>query len=367
MFMWVNLQIDALCAAQTAEDVRSALSTMPETLNETYLQVMERIKAQDRNAHRVAKEILKWLLYAQEACTTGSVIQALAVEPEKKSLNKSGLSWTVLKIMGICKNLVIHDKTLDIFRFAHFSVQEFLLSQAEYEKKSCNSYTAKICLTTLLYHHASDAPVQDLYTYAAKNWAAHVRLSEDTSGKVEDLCMRFWNSSTPYKAWGSIIVTTEDMLKAQVGSDVVCPFWVACHYELQYLNTLLLHVSGQELNSCNAYGRTPLSWAAGKGHEKAVQLLLEKKGVEVNSKNNSGDTPLSSAISGGKWKVVQLLLEKEGLDVDSKDDQGRTPLDIARQKGHSAVVRMLEAKRAELANVSDPVHQLPVQRIAADE
>ena len=67
------------------------------------------------------------------------------------------------------------------------------------------------------------------------------------------------------------------------------------------------------------YGRTPLSWAAEKGHEAVVKLLLEK-GADVESKDRHyGQTPLSWAARSGHEAVVKLLLEK-GADVESKDD-----------------------------------------------
>ncbi|KAI5839402.1 hypothetical protein DFP73DRAFT_465266, partial [Morchella snyderi] len=81
MFMWANLQIKALCAARTVGSVHKTLARMPATLNDTYLQIMERIKKQNDESYRVAKIILKWLLCAQEDCKTESVIQALAVDP----------------------------------------------------------------------------------------------------------------------------------------------------------------------------------------------------------------------------------------------------------------------------------------------
>ena len=66
------------------------------------------------------------------------------------------------------------------------------------------------------------------------------------------------------------------------------------------------------------YGRTPLWWAAEKGHEAVVKLLLEK-GADVESRYAEYDrTPLSRAAENGHEAVVKLLLEK-GADVESKN------------------------------------------------
>ena len=104
---------------------------------------------------------------------------------------------------------------------------------------------------------------------------------------------------------------------------------------------LLLDKEGVDPDSKDNYGRTPLSWAAEKGHEAVVKLLLEKDGVDPDSKDNDGQTPLSWAAENGHEAVVKLLLDKEGVDPDSKDNYGRTPLSWAAGNGHEAVVKLL--------------------------
>ena len=48
-----------------------------------------------------------------------------------------------------------------------------------------------------------------------------------------------------------------------------------------------------------------------------MNLLLEK-GAELDSKDNRGRTPLSHAAGSGHEAVVNLLLEK-GAELESKD------------------------------------------------
>ena len=54
------------------------------------------------------------------------------------------------------------------------------------------------------------------------------------------------------------------------------------------------------------YGRTPLLWAAGNGHEAMVRLLVVKA-VDPDSRDRNGWTPLSWAAKKG-YKVVTALL-----------------------------------------------------------
>jgi len=69
--------------------------------------------------------------------------------------------------------------------------------------------------------------------------------------------------------------------------------------------------------------------------------------VDVGSKDPNGRTPLSRAAGGGHEAVVKLLLETGKVDVDSKDSySGRTPLSYAAESGHEAVVKLLQSSIA---------------------
>ncbi|KAF2183469.1 ankyrin, partial [Zopfia rhizophila CBS 207.26] len=93
---------------------------------------------------------------------------------------------------------------------------------------------------------------------------------------------------------------------------------------------LLLAKDGVDVNSKDNKGWTPLSYAAGEGHEMVVKLLLVKDEIGVNSKDAYYKrTPLSYAAEKGHEAVVKLLLAKDGVDLNSKDNEGWTPLSYA--------------------------------------
>ncbi|KAB8275205.1 ankyrin repeat-containing domain protein [Aspergillus minisclerotigenes] len=91
------------------------------------------------------------------------------------------------------------------------------------------------------------------------------------------------------------------------------------------LHFSLLTTDGVDPFTKNLKGETPLSLAAGNGHEDMVRLLLKVEGSDPDTKNFPGETPLCWAAGNGHETVVKLLLVT-GVDPESKDSDGRTPL-----------------------------------------
>ena len=100
---------------------------------------------------------------------------------------------------------------------------------------------------------------------------------------------------------------------------------------------LLLETGKAEVHSKDNNSRTPLSWAAKKGHEAGK--------AKVNCEDEDHRTPLSYAAEKGHEAVVKVLLEmgKADVDANAKDRYGRTPLSYAVGNGHEAVVKLLQS------------------------
>ena len=69
---------------------------------------------------------------------------------------------------------------------------------------------------------------------------------------------------------------------------------------------LLLNGGADPNGASTGNGRTPLHFAAYRGHKDVVQILLDK-GADPSRTDNSGCTPLSLAHHLGKNEIVNML------------------------------------------------------------
>jgi len=95
------------------------------------------------------------------------------------------------------------------------------------------------------------------------------------------------------------------------------------------------------------YGRTPLSWAAGNGHEGIVKLLLGRKDVNPETPDTEyGQTPFSWAARNGHEGIVRLLLGRKDVNPETPDTEyGQTPFSWAAGNGHEGIVNLLLGRK----------------------
>ena len=91
------------------------------------------------------------------------------------------------------------------------------------------------------------------------------------------------------------------------------------------------------------YGRTPLWWAAVRGHEGIIRMLLEREGVNPNTADTEdGRTPLWLAAQSGHEGIVKLLLQQDDIDPNTPDTRYcETPLLRVAQHGYEGIVKLL--------------------------
>lgn len=142
---------------------------------------------------RVVNTVLKWIL-----CTLGFCRAELVSEvPPLGEADTDRYRWKHPAILDICQNLVVYDEQLNTFRFAHFSVQEFLIDQPECDEEETHTGIAETCLTVLM--RQPDTTDSELLYYSTDSWAVHVRLSGGGNRVLEGLWKEFLQPLPAYR------------------------------------------------------------------------------------------------------------------------------------------------------------------------
>jgi uncharacterized protein len=107
---------------------------------------------------------------------------------------------------------------------------------------------------------------------------------------------------------------------------------------------------GADPNAADESEATPLIYAAGLGHETAIERLLQA-GAKPNLADNRGQTALQFAANRGDGSIVKRLLDA-GADPNAMDRSGNTPLHLAIERGDDRIVGLLIAAKVDVNHVN---------------
>ena len=338
------LQLQYLCSPfmKTEEDVVAELGKLPKELFDIYENIYKQITGVDSKNR--AQRAFKFLVCGQKPIHTAAFLSAICPE-DSKPVDAKGL-------LNICCNLIVQDNELDIFRFSHLSVREYLERRVEYSQIEANTTVAEICLSHLLKRKDFEGDgertwewnmVFSLDDYATFYWPLHCQLSgENRKGELKSKLKSFLPQrkvGTAFSAWmeaaraatntESRDFTTEDKLRSSLCSPPK-PFYLACAFNLLEL----VERDSSSMKEWNEAGLTGLHIACLYGHDEIVRLLLDR-GAESTKMDAYARTPLSYAAQSGHVKIVEMLLDHdENIKVTEE-------LSYAVQSGHVKIVEML--------------------------
>ena len=88
-FLLVQLHMETLAGQFNMRDLRKALSSPPEGLDEAYDQIMKRIQSQREYCARLAGHVLAWITNARRPFSVKELQHALAISPGDVGLHFS--------------------------------------------------------------------------------------------------------------------------------------------------------------------------------------------------------------------------------------------------------------------------------------
>ena len=365
--------MDALAECLDLPNLEDALSSLPDTLDETYSRILDNVPKRHR-PHAI--RILQFLAFAERPLRLEEAVDAIAVRPSlQPPFEKRNRMPIPQEIGRFCSSLVIimtrqvnfeddytGNKTTDgivtEIRLAHFSVKEYLVSDrlAEsfgdfFKQSRAESDIVQISLA-YLFAAARDSDVDDVQSslpfakFSARYWMKHAVMAEQDKKIVEVWTIQIFTEPKVHSFWLRLFDPDRPWdNKAGSPTSPGAPLYYASLGGLGKSVKLLVD-KGADVNAQGGFYGTALQAASGGGYEEIVQLLVDK-GADVNAQGGEYGNALQVASEGGHKQIVRLLVDK-GADVNAQGGLYGTALYVASEGGHKQIVRLLVDKGADV-------------------
>lgn len=268
----------------------------------------------DPVTQEIAFQTFSILLCTQEPLSPEAVLSAATPKDLKLDIEA---------LIDICSDLILVDSKLDVLRFAHLSVQEFLETKTEFRTSLNHNRIARICLSNCMECLSDSAllePSTSFYHYGMLYWMRHCEiLYHDLDGAFhgqELEAFLFEGAGIHMLVWleeiqryAELLPRSHAMLRdlTSVCSENSSPIFTICLIGRAEMLTQLCSGNGFDCNEKNALGATALYLASAKGHTEVVKHLLDI-GADPNIKGGWFDYPLHAACVNGHGDVATCLL-----------------------------------------------------------
>lgn len=411
------MQLEFLCSLKLPSLVKKRLGMLPPNLrkiyDENYSQKLESYQEEER---RIVENAFQFLLCARDKLHTRGLLKALSLlDPENPPLSQDSF-------LDLCFNFVDVDYQLDVFRFAHLSVREYLEARNMYERTSNHALAAQCCIRLLSSEEVvktckaamvenldasgnEDSPPSELedlcrpnpdvpkgarkignlrciqfHRYACIHWAYHLASSGDYRlvSPLKDLSYAFimnhqQATSKAYRAWNidafhyySYGLSSDDNLYEELGSALSTDtspssadyVFAACVWGFDDLLEIRVRAALNDGQVIHDSGRA-LFIATKIGNYTAVRSVLEHGTPDLEWVNRWGRTALCQSVIAGSPQICQMLLDK-GADPGAADWEGKKALTSAVENRDIEITRMLLRFGAstDVEDHGDPMNRL---------
>jgi ankyrin repeat protein/Cdc6-like AAA superfamily ATPase len=394
MFLWVALQIEALCGEKTDDAIRRALIELPDTLQETFSRILTRSEQRQTGQHYRTRTF-EFVIAARRPLTTAELREALSVTPGDDVWKPARQLNNVFSVLASCGSLIMVDEENLTVRLIHHSVKQFLLgSDPGMTGGMITSENAdkamRATVFTYLNYGVFDTQLSTNVTPSIPTQEAPYKIirSMGTSSVSRAVALKLLKSRTQLSVDIGRVVS--DAVKHANTQDIdtfkfysyAKSFWlqhaslISAQETTAY--TMLLKIITRTLgdsSTTDIQRKAIFFWAARYGHSHAVKLCLGN-GMDVDTRDVDNEatalvqiefpllvdhldhvdatpatlatpaTPLCWAAVSGHDAVVKILAEK-GADIEFQV-QELTPLSLAAGQGFDACVRTLIDYGADL-------------------
>ncbi|XP_046579346.1 ankyrin repeat domain-containing protein 50-like [Haliotis rubra] len=107
----------------------------------------------------------------------------------------------------------------------------------------------------------------------------------------------------------------------------------------------------EDINKGGNRGRTPVMYAARRGHREVLHLL-ESEGADLTKESDDHDNILIFAILSEDPEIVKYIVKHNTVDINRENDDRMTPVMIAAENGFKEAFHLLVSKGADLTRVN---------------
>ena len=395
--------MDSLAKEDNIRDLEECLQRLPENLDKTYDDALERINHQDSRKRIRANQVLMLVSCARRPLFLEEVRQALSIRKGDTFLDPRALPKTETMISTCCGLVVVEDGS-KVVRLVHYTTEEYFKRKLQhYHGPEAHQYFAGTLITYLSFitfaSFSQDEMVEGipqrrakystmsrwpssevdeavtvfmenllekntLLRYAAANWGHHVRNSFASHDYNPDTCLATagFHGEETSSSWNIKELILEFLARKpniacanEVSHHVEAPLTIWDHEILSPTEVTELHMAasfgiryfieyylknGADIGARDSEGMTALHKAAKNGHVDAVRMLLDS-GAATDTLDRCGRSALTWAISMNQVSVSRLLLQRGSESIESVGDCGHCATSIAAYAGHTETLEFL--------------------------
>ncbi|KAJ6521454.1 hypothetical protein DFH09DRAFT_215565 [Mycena vulgaris] len=342
MFLLAKLHIDSLTTKHTVKAVRAALSNMPDDLDSTYDEVVDRINRQSEDDKTLAWRTISWVTNAKRPLRPSELREALAVEPGTIELDPDN-RLDMDTILSVCAGLIVINEADKRVRLIHYTMENYLDGIQATVFPHAQVEITTTCIIYLSFDiFSQDAPdpldlfrKHSLLDYAVEYCLMHARGRPESEIK-ESILSFLSNSSGWWRLW-NWKHSYDKRRKSSVG------LWIAAAFQLNEICSYLIK------EDASSYDRDVLLCeAALEGLTDIVQILIDS-GIHPDMAPWYAGRELTSALQAactrGHTDIIRLLLDRgASLELYSFE----TPLQVAACFGHKQAVSLLILRGANV-------------------
>ncbi len=357
--------------------IEKRLGKLPRKLSELYDELYcTKFDSHENEETAIAEGVFRWLLCSHVPLETDEFLVAVSF------CSGEAIELTKDTLLNLCFNFVVHDDSVNVFRFAHLSVREYLESKDNYEASLNHATAAFSCLSYLtLPPKRNQGPLRE-FNYAYLAWAIHSASSgkRRLEGGLHELFRKFlgsiqcpspffvkWSSKIGSILHGPVWIQLPGSRISSMRSSPVSPIFAASAWGFSEILEIEVGFEPIILDRRNKDGSTALMISSRYGQQDIVRLLLQNNvNLEIRSRYARGDggTALQFAIRSGHTTVVRMLLD-HGAIIDTQGFDKETPLLEASYYGYKDIVQILLEKGADVNLQYGPKGKSPHTALAA--